>query len=176
MLASPVPRPARLRTRRGRPISISRAGPGDAEALAAMLGALSPETVARRYLTPGAMHPERARAEAERLARPDAGRIVLVARAGGEAAPIVAVGELARAGAEPAVAEGAIVVADAYQREGIGRAVAGHMADAARDAAVSAVRATVLAENTPVRRLIASLGRPYTLRHWRGELLVEIAV
>lgn len=176
MLACPAAGLARLRSRKGRAISISRAGPGDAEALAAMLGALSRETVARRYLTPAAMSPERARAEAARLARPDASRVVLVARAGDGAAPIVAIGELARDGAAPSVAEGAIVVADAYQREGIGRAVADELADAARRAAVSTVRATILAENTAVRRLIASLGRPYTVRHWRGELHVEIAV
>lgn len=163
-----------FRTRRGRPISISRATPGDAPALAAMLGGLSAETVARRYLTPATFAPERARHEVARLLRDDHGHIVLVARAGGESAPIVAVAELAREGGEPATAEGAIVVADAFQNEGIGRAVAERMAAAAGEAAITRVRATIRADNTPVRRLIASLGLPVTMRHWRGELQVEI--
>lgn len=167
---------AHFRSRRGRPFSISQAGPADAEALAAMLGGLSAETVARRYLTPCTLPVERARKEAERLLNRDQDRIVLVARADGAAAPIVAVAELARERDEPATAEGAIVVADAYQNEGIGRAVAAEMAAAADRAAISKVRATVLATNTPVRRLIASLGRPFTLRHWRGELVIEIGV
>jgi RimJ/RimL family protein N-acetyltransferase len=165
---------ARFRSRRGRPFTISRAGPGDAEALATMLGGLSAETVARRYLTPCVLPAERARREAERLAHGGQGHIVLVARAEGEAAPIVAVAELARERDEPAAAEGAIVVADAYQHEGIGRAVAEEMAAAADEAAIAKVRATILGTNTAVRRLIASLGRPYRFRHWRGELQVEI--
>lgn len=167
--------PNQLRSRRGRPFSISRAAPGDAPALEAMLTGLSAQTVGRRYFTSARMPAERAHAEAERLARRDDGRIVLVARAGGgAAAPIVAVAELARDRAEPATAEGAIVVADAFQSEGIGRAVAEHMADAAQDAAISRVRATVLAENRPMWRLLKTLGRPYKLRSWRGELQVEI--
>jgi RimJ/RimL family protein N-acetyltransferase len=87
----------------------------------------------------------------------------------------VAIAELARERDESTSAEGAIVVADAYQHEGIGHAVAKHMAEAAERAAIRCVHATILSTNTAVRRLIASLGRPYTVRHWRGELQVEIS-
>jgi protein lysine acetyltransferase len=167
--------PRQLHTRQGRPISIAPAAPGDAEALATMLGGLSAETMCRRYLTPAVMAPERARVEAERLARSDDDYIVLVARADEAPRPIVAIAELARDQGTPTVGEGAIVVADAYQNEGIGRAVAEQMAAAARNAEISTVRATVLATNTPVCRLIASLGRPFRIRHWRGELQVEIS-
>lgn len=167
-----APRP--FRSRRGRPIRIRRVAPGDAEALTSMLGGLSVRTVALRYLTPGALHVDQARREAERLARDDDGQIVLVAQAEGGGSPIVAVAELVRERGEPAVAESAIVVADDYQGEGIGRRVAEQLADEAAGADIRRVRATMLAANTPVRRLIESLGRPYTSSHWRGEIQVEI--
>ncbi|NTU83173.1 MAG: GNAT family N-acetyltransferase [Chloroflexales bacterium] len=164
-----------FRSRRGRPVQIRRADPEDAEALARMLGGLSVETVTRRYLMPCTMPAERARREAERLARHDDGQIVLVAQADGAAALIVAVAELVRDRGEQGVAESAIVVADAYQGEGIGRQVAACLASEAVGAAIRRVRATLFATNTPVRRLIRSLGRPYTTRHWRGEIQVEFS-
>jgi RimJ/RimL family protein N-acetyltransferase len=94
----------------------------------------------------------------------------------GDAERIVAVAELVRYGAEPEVAEGAVVVADAYQGEGIGRAVVERLAAAAEGAAIRRVRATTSAHNTAVRRLIASSGRPYTARFEGAEVLYEVAL
>lgn len=163
-------------SRRGRGLAIRRAGPGDAGAIAAMMGELSAATVARRYLTSRRFGDETARREAERLTRPDARRIVLVAQAPGEAGRIVAVAELVCDHAEPALAEGAVVVTDAYQGEGIGRAVVERLARAAEGTAIRRVRATTSAYNTPVRRLIASSGRPYTARFDGAEVIYELTL
>jgi RimJ/RimL family protein N-acetyltransferase len=164
---------ASFRSKAGRRLAIRRADGGDTAALATLIGGLSPETVGRRYLMPRVFQREEARREAERLTRPDAGRIVMVAQGDGE---IVAVAELARDRATPELGEGAIVVADAYQGEGIGRAVAERMVDVARRAAIRRVRATTAAHNTPVRRLIASLGCPYTARFSGPEVEYEVSL
>jgi L-amino acid N-acyltransferase YncA len=167
---------ARFRSRRGRAVAIRRAHPDDLIAIAAMIGGLSRQTAERRYLVPRALSAEAARSEAARLTMGHADMIVLVAHAEGEAAGIVAVAELVRDRAEPAVAEGAVVVSDAYQGEGIGRAVAERLAEVAERAAIRRVRATVHAYNTPVRRLIASFGRPYTAQFSGAEVQYEVAL
>lgn len=165
-----------FRSKAGRSVAIRRAGPDDTAAIAAMIGDLSARTVERRYLTPRVLGEEAARREAERLTRRDDGRIVLVAQAHGHAGGIIAVAELVRDRSEGGLAEGAVVVADAYQGEGIGRAVVEQMAVAAEGAAISRVRATTHAYNTPVRRLIASFGLPYTARFAGAEVQYEVAL
>lgn len=161
-------------SRRGRPLRIRAVRPADAPALAAMIGNLSQRSVALRYLTPRTLPPELAWREAERLVRDDAGQLVLVAldEAGGE--QIVAVAELVIDRAEPAVAESAVVVADAYQGEGVGRAIIGHLGDAAASARVARIRAIVQSHNAAMRRLIAGLGVAYTSRFAGPEIYYEI--
>jgi RimJ/RimL family protein N-acetyltransferase len=154
-------------------VAIRPAAPADAPALAELFGGLSAATVERRYFAPRLLRGEAARREAARLTQTERGHIVLVAAAeGGER--IVAVGELAPYAGEPGVAEGAMLVADAYQGRGIGRAVAEQLAQAAEGAAIRRVRATTSATNTAVRRLIASLGRPYSARFAGAEVQYEL--
>jgi len=173
MSLSAMPEP--FCSKRGRPLAIRAAGPEDAAALAEMLGGLSAQSVERRYLTPRVLDEAAARREAARIVGAAPDRIVIVAeRADG--CGIVAVAELARDVAEPAVAESAVVVADAYQGEGIGRAVLERLAAAASGAAISRLRAITLAHNLPVRRLIASSGRPYTARFAGAEVFYEVAL
>jgi N-acetylglutamate synthase-like GNAT family acetyltransferase len=174
MSMSPQLEPEQFCSKRGRPLAIRLADAGDAPALAALLGGLSARSVERRYLTPRVLDEAAARREAARLSGAGAGRIVIIAEA--EDAAIVAVAELARDDAEPAVAESAVVVADAYQGEGIGRAVLARLAAAATGAAISRLRAVTQAHNLPVRRLIASSGRPYTARFVGPEVLYEVAL
>ena len=163
-----------FRSKRGRSVAIRSAGPGDAPAIATMIGSLSPHTVQRRYFTSRALTGEAACREAERLTRADVGLIVLVVCAEGDPAQVVAVAELRRDRAEPAVAEGAVVVADAYQGEGIGRAVVERLAEAAASARITRVRATINAYNMPMRRLIASFGRPYSASFAGGDVQYEL--
>lgn len=177
MIRAPAePSSERFHSKAGRDVWLRPVTPADAQALASMMIGLSPATVQRRYLTPCALREETARKEAERLTRPDRAGLVMVAQAHGDAGRIVAVAELAQDRAEPGVAEGAVVVADAYQGEGIGRAVVERLATLARRAAIRRVRATTSAHNGPVRRLIASLGRPYTARFAGSEVQYEFAL
>jgi GNAT superfamily N-acetyltransferase len=160
-------------SRRGRSLAIRAVRSEDLPAVAAMLCGLSQRTVERRYLASRVFSKAAAVDEAARITRHGDDRVVLVAHTAGDASAIVAVGELVRDRAEPAVAEGAMLVADAYQGEGIGRALLERLAHAAEGAAINRVRATVSALNRPMRRLLASLGTPYRARAVGGEVQYE---
>jgi GNAT superfamily N-acetyltransferase len=70
---------------------------------------------------------------------------------------------------EPDVAEAAVVVADDAQRRGVGRLLLTTLAEAARERGVRAFRAEVLAENTPMRRILEDLGA--TVRRVEGDTI-----
>ena len=72
------------------------------------------------------------------------------------------------------MAEIALVVADAYQREGIGSALCAYLVAAARRQGLAALRATALAENAAVRRMVARSGAPYTAETRQGMTTIQI--
>lgn len=168
--------PVSYRSQRNRALRIRLARPADQAALSDLLTSLSSRTVERRYFRPGRLGPEAARRESERLAHTTTAHHVLVAELCDGSGAVVAVAELACQPGAPGVAESAIVVTDAFQGEGIGRAIAEQLGQVARAAALTSIHATVRADNIPVRRLIASLSRPYTLRTWHGETQIVFAV
>lgn len=163
----------RFRSRAGRAAIIRPAKAADRAALAAMLTSLSATTVERRYFSFRVLAGAAAEREAARLTRPDGGQLVLVAALDMPGEPIVAVAELVFAGT-PGQAECAIVVADAFQGEGIGRAMARQIVIAAEVAAITRLSATTHAANSRVRRLIATGGRPYAARFAGPDVTYEV--
>lgn len=121
---------------------------------------LSPQTVYRRFFgpihapAPGALH---------RFANVDHdNREALVALDGDE---IVAVVRWDRDAGQPDQAELAALVEDAWQHRGVGRALLEMLVTEAVGHHIATLTATVLTDNTPVRRLLATtLGRPATAR------------
>jgi len=63
-------------------------------------------------------------------------------------------------GREGSEAEFAVVVADRYQRIGVGEALLRRLVALAREARVSRLRADILSENGPMRRLCGRVGIP----------------
>lgn len=59
---------------------------------------------------------------------------------------------------DPGVGELAFLVEDAWQGRGLGAALAGRLTRTAREQGLTELRATVLAENTPMRALLTTLG------------------
>ena len=74
---------------------------------------------------------------------------------------IVAIAELARNG-RAGQAEAALLVVDAYQREGIGSAIATRLVTVAPDHGITSVTAEVRHDNQAIRRLVSRLGLPYS--------------
>jgi RimJ/RimL family protein N-acetyltransferase len=70
----------------------------------------------------------------------------------------IGVGRYIRIAGEPDMAEVAITVVDEYQGRGVGTLLLGMLAATARTAGITAFRAFVLEDNTPMRTLLEDLG------------------
>jgi acetyltransferase len=154
---------ALFRSQRGRQLHLRPLTEQDEPALVAMLIGLSPATVYARYLMPlPNLSAEAARREVQRLfALLYNGSLVFVACDEASGA-IVAIAELARQNNAREQAEAALLVTDAYQREGVGRAVTAELVEAAPQAGISSVTALARFDNRAVQRLARSLGKAYT--------------
>jgi acetyltransferase len=158
------------RTLRVRAVTI-----GDTELLAELFTGLSDHSSRLRFFRPLAR--ELAWAEAARVTRAGAASTALVAIAEEQGATrAVALAELAHDPAAPDVAEFAIVVRDDYQREGLGKILTRLLLELARLRGVATLRATLLADNQALRRLMRGLDLPYKAETRYGEttMLTEL--
>jgi acetyltransferase len=144
-------------------LTVRAARPNDVPVVAALLGGLSQRSLNLRYLIPlPHLSSERALQEAQRLCGGESGRITLLAFVEAEtAAELVGLAELVSDRADRGVAEVAIVVADQYQRAGIGSVLSQQIAAFAPSAQIHSIRAYSLPHNHAVRRLFARSGRPF---------------
>jgi RimJ/RimL family protein N-acetyltransferase len=122
--------------------------PGDGEALERLFYRLSPETVYRRFMSPLA-RPEQARPE----------RLLDVDHRDREAIVAVVEGEIvgvARYSRKPGtdLAEMAVVVADDYQKHGLGTRLLAALGDRATRAGITRFSLTMLADNRAAVRLM----------------------
>jgi RimJ/RimL family protein N-acetyltransferase len=136
----------------------------DGERLQASHARLSPESRYRRFL---AAKPELTTADARYLAELDGcDHFALVATLDDEEGSIIAVTRFIRIPGDPHVAEFAIVVGDAYQGQGLATEMTAQLARAAARRGITRFRASILADNLAVRRLLEGLaeGPPRELR------------
>jgi RimJ/RimL family protein N-acetyltransferase len=135
---------------------------------------LSPETQYRRFL---GIKPELTSADVHYLVDIDgADHVALVATDGDE---IVAVARFVRLHDDPRTAEFAIVVGDAYQRQGLGTELLQRLAGTARRRGVTRFVATILADNLAIHRLMGSVAAAPPLERRLGtvsEVELELAV
>jgi len=174
---APVSETALFHSTRGHLIAARPVAPSDSGLIADLLAGLSAQSLFLRYCMPmPRMAPETVAREAARLGQTHSTRqltVVALASIGG-VEQVVAVAELVRDSGSPAVAEIALVVADAYQREGIGSALCAYLVAAARRQGLAALRAMALAENAAVRRMVARSGAPYTAETRQGMTTIQI--
>lgn len=159
----PYPRKYSLQTtlKDGTRLDIRPIRPDDEPKLAEFHKALSEVSVFRRYFTPMSLE---SRTRHERLTRMcfidyDRQMALIAQRLDAEGQPreIVGVGRLIKLSLTNE-AEVATIVTDAYQRKGVGRLLTSGVLAFARDEKVSLLRASVLAENVGMLRLLESLG------------------
>ena len=150
--------------------------PGDKPRLAAAVARLSAQSARLRFM---AAKPSLSNAELRYLTEVDGfNHIALVAVLEADPEQLVAVARGVRLPDRPATAEMAIVVGDPWQNQGLGRALATALADAARAVGIRRFAATMLGDNEAARRLM----RTFALRLQEGqvsggvrEVLVELA-
>jgi acetyltransferase len=174
--AAPSPRGPFVSTR-GRLIVNRLVTAGDVGAIAELLSGLSARSLYLRYGMPmPRMLPESAAQEAARLGQARSAHqlsaVAVVCLQGRE--QLIGVAELAHEPGRADAPEIALVVADAYQREGIGSALCAYLVGAARRQGLTALRIMALAENTAVRRMIARSGAPYTAETRQGMTTIQI--
>jgi RimJ/RimL family protein N-acetyltransferase len=145
-----------LLLRDGTVLEIRPIRPDDKGLLAAGFRLLSDETRQMRFLT---AKPRLTKGELAYLTEVDGcDHVALVAVERHQPTHIAAVGRFVRDREQPDTAEFAIVVGDAYQRQGLGRALGQALSAEAKARGISHFTATVLSENEAVQRLIASIG------------------
>ena len=124
----------------------------DGERLQASHARLSPETVYRRYL---GHKPQLSIADTRYLVDIDGcHHFALVATVDQD---IIAVARFIRIESQPGVAEFAIVVGDAYQRQGVATDLMRRLAEAAAERGLHRFRASILSDNVGIRRLMAKI-------------------
>jgi RimJ/RimL family protein N-acetyltransferase len=150
--------------------------PDDKAKLAEGLRQLSNESIRKRFL---AAKPRFSSAELRYLTELDGvNHIALVAVLAGNPDVLVGVARCVRLPDRPDTAEMAIVVGDPWQGQGLGRALATALADAAVAVGIRRFAATLLADNEPARRLMRTFARRLeegTVSGGVREVLVELA-
>lgn len=96
-----------------------------------------------------------------------------VAQRGGEAEEGVGVARFVRLSDEPEVAEAAIAVVDDWHGRGVGTLLLKRLAAAASERGVRHFRCDVLAENDPMKRLLADVGADATF-HQMADGVVRV--
>jgi RimJ/RimL family protein N-acetyltransferase len=148
----------------------------DKDKLAHGLRQLSHESIRKRFL---AAKPRFTSAELRYLTEVDGrNHIALVAVLEDDPDQLVGVARCVRLPDQVATAEMAIVVGDPWQNQGLGRAMATALADAALAVGIRRFAATMLGDNEPARRLMRTFARRLEQGQVSGgvrEVLVELA-
>lgn len=156
----------------GRLVTIRPIRPDDRERLRRSHARLSEESRYRRFM---AAKPRLSVADAHYLVDIDGcdhyALVATVAEPDGEA--IVGVARFIRLPDRPGTAEFAIVIGDAWQRQGLGGELMGRLADAAVSRGIECFCATILADNHGVRRVIERLAAG-PVRHRRSGSAIEV--
>ena len=146
----------------------------DKDRLAALTDGLSPESRFRRYLGPKGHLTAAELAYFTEMDHRDHEALVALDRPAGEA---VGVARYIRHRSDPRTAEAAVVVADSWQRRGVGTALLRRLAAQAQAYGVRHFTGIVLTTNTAPLRLLARLG-PCDVRREPGgtaTVAVELA-
>lgn len=149
-------------------VRLGRLERGDCGRLLGLFGRLSRQSLYRRFLHP-VVRPEQA--HAERLLDVDhRDREAVTAELGGE---LLGVARYARLpGGDRA--EIAVVVADAWQRRGLGRRLLGRLTERARESGIAGFTAVLHADNRPAVELVRSVFPEAGFRFEDGLLAAEI--
>ncbi len=129
--------------------------PDDADRVRRLFQRLSPESIYRRFFT---LFPAPPASVLRRLTTVDHGDHEALAVLDGD--EIVAIASWDRPAHAAAEAEIAVLVEDAWQHKGLGRALVRMLTGDAARHGITVLNATVLADNHPARRLAATVAHP----------------
>jgi RimJ/RimL family protein N-acetyltransferase len=161
----------------GTPALVRPIRPEDAARLQAFHSRLSPESIYLRWLS---AHPVLTADEARALATVDyAGRMAYIASTALDddpTAPLIGVARYGRVPAQADEAEVAVVVADAYQRRGLGTALLRQLLRYARAQGFRYWSAEINVANARMMKFIQRGGLPVEKRYESGSWLVRVEI
>ncbi len=166
-----VPLRARHRLSDGTELEIRPIQAGDKEGLAEGFAHLSPESRYRRFLSPIDRLTDSSLAYLTEVDHHDHEALVAIVR--GTREP-VGVGRFIRIDDEPAIAEVAVAVPDAWQGRGVGSELLARLAERAREEDVATFRATCLSDNAEALHLLEALGPDRPLGSGAGVIELEV--
>lgn len=164
------------RLREGTDVMIRPIRPEDELSMAAFNQTLSQDTIYLRYFYTVSVNQL---TDHDRLARfcfidYDLEMTLVVERSGKAAErEIIAVGQLVRLH-DRNEAEFALLIGDAYQRQGLGTELLGRLLDIARDEEMDAVIASILSQNTGMRKICEKFGFTFSRDAESGGLLARV--
>src|SRR5262245_53736253 len=173
-----ISQPLMFRTLRGQLVAVRQVMAADTFLLAELLCRLSEHARHFRYMRSGNFSTEAIWSEAMRMTRtnpPDHTTLVATIQPN-EYDEAIAVAELVRDRLDPTIGEIALVVREDEQQQGIGSFLLWRLIRLAQRSGITSLSASMLAENSPMLRLIGALGLPYTAMTRRGEtqMLVQL--
>jgi RimJ/RimL family protein N-acetyltransferase len=164
-----------IRLEDGTTVLVRPIQPTDKARLAAGLTRLSETSRQQRFLGP---KPRLTQAELRYLTEVDGHDHFAVVATDPATGDIIASARWVRLKTDPEAAEAAVVVCDALQGRGLGKALARMLADAAADEGVRRIHATMLSDNPPalaLMRVIAARLRDGGHDHGIHEVVAELA-
>lgn len=167
----------RAATQQGRQVTIRHVEQADADLLAKFYHQLSPESRRMRFMATTPDGPdELIYAQAQQMAQIDPllEAALIVTTGAADASQAVGVARLSRADPVSTTAEVAIVLLDAYQKQGLGTLLFDLLLQLAMVRGLEQVWATCFAENAGMQRLVKNSGLPYTSQTSRGETIMLI--
>jgi RimJ/RimL family protein N-acetyltransferase len=157
-------------------VTIRPIRPSDRELFPLARKRFSDRTMYQRFLSP---KPFLSSSELRYLTQVDGfDHVAFVAVRADDPRELVAVARFVRLKDDPRTAEAAIIVADAQQRQGLGKQLALALADAARERGIERFMATMLSDNPAAHALMRTLALRLEDRgHDRGvhELVADLA-
>lgn len=168
-------RPETLTLKDGTPVLIRPIRPDDAERLQAFHARLSPESIYLRWLS---AHPVLSLAEAQALSTVDyAARMALVATLSADpAAALIGVARYGRVPGRTDEAEVAVVVADDFQRRGLGTELLRQLMVYARTQGFRYWSAEINVANARMMKFIQRGGLPIAKRYDSGSWQVRVEI
>jgi RimJ/RimL family protein N-acetyltransferase len=163
----------RVTLKSGREVLIRPIRPDDGQRLRTGYRALSPQSQYQRFLT---LKPALTDSEVRYLVDVDGtNHYALIATTTSSPDWIIAVARFVRTSDDPEAAEFAIVVGDPFQGEGLGSELLERLTDAAIERGIRRFRATALADNVAIHKLVRRLaGRLAQERHFGSVDEIEV--
>ena len=164
-----------IQARDGTRLYVRHIKPGDKEMLASAWAKLSRQSQQRRFMAP---KPVLTKGDLRYLTEVDGhDHVALVALRMDAPDQLVAAARYVRLADDPATAEVAVTVADPLQGQGIGKALGVLLADEARGRGIRRFSASMLAENRPALRLMATMSARLEshIDHGVRDLVADIA-